>query len=125
MSRQVSTARRSRGLPALAILALIAGFVVLIAGELPLRASEPAHVAIAAMSAVPNDSAGPVTRRMTGHRWWGIGSRWSSYAASPGQDHWRGEPAGQPGERRDYLLRSAAFARQRLWMAKAVTPEFS
>ena len=127
MSHQTSTARTSRVLPALAIMGLAAGFlcVVRFAGDPPPGLPAPARAAIAATAAGANDAASPATREMPGPRWWGMGSRRAASAASRGQEHRRGEPSGKPGERRDYLLRSAAFARQRLWMAKAVSPEFS
>lgn len=130
MSGNESLGRRERDRLAGAMLALVAGFCLVIATGPPPSVGDDGHVVLA---------SGPVAAGASGD----AGAETAAHRPAPGTGGLRSSPHAprgarqaaprvastsvKPGARRDYLLRSAAAAHRGtwIWSSEASTPEFS
>jgi hypothetical protein len=118
-------ASRSRGLPTFAVLGMIVGLVMVMAGFPPPGAAGDTHVTIAATVTAVAALDSPMTKVMARQSPRGMGWQGSSHEVTRGEYQRHGKPSGEPGSLRTYLLRSAAVAHRSSWIASAVPPDFS
>ena len=120
--------RWARGRLALATLALVIGFAMVIIGVLPYGSIELADVAFTARPAAAGASEPPGPRALPRQVPWSAGS-WSGGLQKAGERHETprqiATPNGDPGAMRAYLLRGAAAARRGNWDGEASAPDFS